>query len=79
MSSLLSDEALAQMELNERTECELLIVSNGMDCGKLAALIESMSQVASQPSSVISDSRGLVLDRRRINDDSDSDIDLSDL
>ena len=39
MSSLLSDEALAQMELNERTECELLIVSNGMDCGKLAALI----------------------------------------
>ena len=46
---------------------------------QLAALIEGMSQVASQPSSVISDSRGLVLDRRRINDDSDSDIDLSDL
>ena len=42
MSSLLSDEALAQMELNERTECELLIVSNGMDCGKLAALVESL-------------------------------------
>ena len=46
---------------------------------QLAALIEGMSRVASQPSSVISDSRGLVLDRRRINDDSDSDIDLSDL
>ena len=44
MSSLLSDEALAQMELNERTECELLIVSNGMDCAKLAALIESLKE-----------------------------------
>ena len=46
---------------------------------QLAALIEGMSQTESAPSSVISDSRGLVLDRRRINDDSDSDIDLSDL
>ena len=44
MSSLLSDEALAQMELNERTECELLIVSNGMDCAKLAALVESLKE-----------------------------------
>ena len=32
------------MELNERTECELLIVSNGMDCAKLAALIESLKE-----------------------------------
>ena len=46
---------------------------------QLAALIEGMSQTKSVPSSIISDSRGLVLDRRRIADDSDSDIDLSDL
>ena len=44
----------------------------------LVALIESMTM--SEPaSSMISNSRGLMLDRRRIADDSDSDIDLSDL
>ena len=49
MSPSLSDEALAQMELNERTECELLIVSNGMDCAKLAALIESLKEARRTP------------------------------
>jgi len=44
MASLLSDEALAQMELNERSACELLIVSNGMDAGKLSALIDSLKE-----------------------------------